>query len=466
MAKIAFGVGSGTTALDVLLSVGVPYVRSAHITLASAHLAHAGCCRLTMQVAVLLGPWFLADRLIILDAHVWSRPWRCVVDFCAIVVPACAALLCEGPADMLRLHLLLVLPTLLLWPLLRRQDEALSPRAIGALDKLNGARLPALTQLRGTGYVQLSFVILAVDFPLLPRRHAKTLTYGKSFMDLGVGGVICISALMQRWRVSSAARPPTGTRRLSLVFLRHLPLLMLGAGRLMAVRLSDYHEVHSEYGTHWNFFFTLGIVAAAAAAATPANPYAAAVAGLSVLLAHQAALSGGLAAYVEHAPRLSLISANKEGLASLAGYIGLWLLADGTSGILLRPRASFAEWWRSLTRLCAAALVLGACTAVIEAIIGQGSSRRLCNLPYALWTLSMVLLCLCACLLTSLIRPVDPPPPLLTAISTRPLTIFLAANLLTGAVNLSMPTMGMADAPAAAVLSTYMAVVCALAVAL
>ena len=424
---------------------------------------------LDTQIVVILGPHFLADRLI--TSHGWSRPSRCVVDFCAIVLPTCVALVCEGTAAILWLYCLLVLPTILLWPWL--QQDAASSRASGTLDNLNGARLPALTQLRGTGYVQLCFVILAVDFPLLPRRHAKTLTYGKSIMDLGVGGVICISALMHRWRVSSgvhAHASSTGrahsARRLSLVVLRHAPLLMLGALRLTAVRLSDYHAVHSEYGTHWNFFFTLGIVAAAAAAATPASPPATAAVGMSVLLVHQAALSGGLAAFVEHAPRLSLISANKEGLASLAGYIGLWLLADGTSGMLLRPRASLTDWWFSLARLWTASLALGVCTVATEVTLGQASSRRLCNLPYALWTLAMVLLCLSACLLTSLVRPADSTPPLLAAISSRPLTIFLVANLLTGAVNLSMPTMDMADGPAAAMLSAYMAAVCALAAVL
>ena len=95
--------------------------------------------------------------------------------------------------------------------------------------------------------------ILAVDFRIFPRRFAKTETYGTGLMDVGVGGFVLSNALVVPERAARVA------------LRRALPLLALGAATLAGKRGVDYWQHVSEYGVHWNFFFTLAGVALRAA---------------------------------------------------------------------------------------------------------------------------------------------------------------------------------------------------------
>ena len=85
--------------------------------------------------------------------------------------------------------------------------------------------------------------------PHLPRRFAKTETYGTGLMDVGVGGL------------RSARSSSPSARRARVALRRALPLLALGAATLAGKRGVDYQQHVSEYGVHWNFFFTLAGVA-------------------------------------------------------------------------------------------------------------------------------------------------------------------------------------------------------------
>ena len=210
----------------------------------------------------------------------------------------------------------------------------------------------------------------------------------------------------------------------------------------------------------------------------------------------------------------------QEGLASLPGYLAVWWLGDAI-GAVLRPRAAARSWWRALAELGLLTLVLGAgaprtppprarlappptravaltpglaplcrllCAAsfIADAAV-QRASRRLCNLAYSLWVVAQArrapepsctparpaavpacspqtLLVLCICLATSLVCPA-PAPDLLGALNRHLLGVFLLANLLTGAVNLTLPTMHASGPFGLCVLCAYMTAVCAAACA-
>ena len=98
--------------------------------------------------------------------------------------------------------------------------------------------------------------ILAVDFPVYPRRLAKAETFGYGLMDTGVGYYIFANAI-----ISSEARGKECKLSLTKTFgsavKSSLPLFIMGFSRLISVKGIDYQEHVTEYGVHWNFFFTL-----------------------------------------------------------------------------------------------------------------------------------------------------------------------------------------------------------------
>lgn len=125
--------------------------------------------------------------------------------------------------------------------------------------------VPAVTTLRVSLNVLTAVSILGVDFPIFPRRYAKTETYGTGVMDIGVGCFIFGNAL-----VSPEARTQerVACSHVKKQVLSVWPLIVLGLARLISVKAIDYQEHVTEYGVHWNFFFhscnCSGIVIAAA----------------------------------------------------------------------------------------------------------------------------------------------------------------------------------------------------------
>jgi len=119
-------------------------------------------------------------------------------------------------------------------------------------------------------YMMLSTIIaiLAVDFSIFPREHAKSETYGISLMDMGVGAVIFASALVSRQTRLSVESKSMTQEEFTKARFRHLlsalssvaPLIFLGSIRIIAHTLIGYQLHESEYGLHWNFFFTVAAV--------------------------------------------------------------------------------------------------------------------------------------------------------------------------------------------------------------
>lgn len=339
--------------------------------------------------------------------------------------------------------------------------------------------------------------ILAVDFRVFPRRFAKVENWGTSLMDLGVGSFVFSAGVVSARAVlkSRAARSPKSALLQRLVgSVRHaVPLLVLGLIRLWSVKGLDYAEHVTEYGVHWNFFFTLGLL----------PPFVEIFDSLTALIPSYEALAMGIAIlyqvllestelkhYILISPRGSdLLSKNREGVFSFLGYLAIFLAGRGV-GTRIIPRGTTSskspQQARKSVLISLTLQVLFWSTMFFfnsTYAFGYGAnimvSRRLANMPYVLWVAAfnsaqLLLFCLIETVFFPTVhrttgkegedeRTSFATSRILHAFNRCGLAIFLVANLLTGAVNLSVPTLDL-DAPQAMmILVAYAAILTGLA---
>ncbi|KAK3497291.1 GWT1-domain-containing protein [Neurospora hispaniola] len=362
---------------------------------------------------------------------------------------------------------------------------------------------PFLTNYRGNMLIVTCICILAVDFRLFPRRFAKVETWGTSLMDMGVGsfvfsaGVVASRPVLKERAEGKAAPLRTRLKK----SLRHsLPLLVLGFIRLLSVKGLDYAEHVTEYGVHWNFFFTLGFLPPFVALFQSALKVLPSYAGLALLLGvvYQVLLeTTSLKAYILTGPRNDLLSMNREGIFSFFGYLAIFLAGQDT-GMLVLPRSlsrsisgsnnktSGTVQRRSLllnmTGWSLVWIALYFFATDYKYGFGLSVSRRMANLPYMLWVAaSNAVLLLAFYLVDALLFPsfysaqdVKTEKELydmatskvLRAYNRNGLAIFLLANLFTGLVNMTVPTLDVGRVATVGILVAYMGALTAVAVGL
>ena len=312
--------------------------------------------------------------------------------------------------------------------------------------------------------------ILGVDFNAFPRRFGKTETFGVSPMDGGVGGFVLSAGLVAphaRAALSGGGVQARGgggwsatVRRAKRVLL----LLVLGVARLLSTRAVNYQHHVSEYGAHWNFFFTLAAIQIMSLSIPVATCISNGRSWISIPLCVGACLAityqtllthGGLSAAVLSETRgPSFVEQNREGLSSTAGLLALFWIGVGMGQRIYRRESSTAEAARELF---VASLVSGAVAWAAGTYI-ERPSRRLANLAYIAWVLEVALLLMLALLGVEALRGANVAPPRLAAAASKwSLQLFLFANILTGACNLSIDTISVGDDAAFVVLSLYAA---------
>ena len=463
-------------------------------------LAGVAACALSARVAATA--WSTARR-----ASPSSAMCGRGLEFVGVVLPL--LLLASAPSAAATFHyaaaIALVAALVVALSGRRRVDPAAPPAASAAQGDA------ALSVLRGSLMLQTMVAILAVDFQIFPLRFMKCESFGVSLMDLGVGAFVFSAAATTAAASSSSSsaaravaadprRPATTVAARLRAALRSLgssaPLFALGGARMASVAAAGYQEHVSEYGTHWNFFLTLGflplvvgaynrVIAAACAVlgrdgsssndkdrggtddgdAATASSGGGLAAGCLLLLLHQVLLSrGGVTEFVMSPHRRSLLEGNKEGIVSSLGYAALYMIARAGHAWVARGAGS-GDGAVAMRRSTAAGVYCLAVGYVLH-VAAQETSRRLCNAAYVLLCLGIgfVAYALCRALVgrggsSSSSSSSSSSVSIVESISANQLPLFLLANVATGLVNLSMRTIFASPLVAHAVLAAYLAVI-------
>lgn len=357
---------------------------------------------------------------------------------------------------------------------------------------------PFITAYRGSMMIITCLSILAVDFKIFPRRFAKVETWGTSLMDLGVGSFV-FSAGVVSARPIIRDRLAGNTSSIGSRFLmstRHsLSLILLGLIRMYGVRGMDLAEHTTEFGVHWNFFFTLALLPPSMALVQFLPPTKLALALISLVFGSTYQIFLGLTrleAYILTAPRINFVSQNREGIFSFLGYLAIFVAGQSIGFDVLSRASGGSDRAAAITarrnllkRLVSYAVALSLLTALLSSFrygFGLRISRRLANFPYVLWVSAfncsqITLFCATETLIfpsvhkaadkVSESREIDKATsPIIRAFNRNGLAIFLVANLLTGQVNFRINTLTMSNAGALAIMSAYAALLTAIAIML
>lgn len=183
----------------------------------------------------------------------------------------------------------------------------------------------------------VALAIMQIDYPsIFARSLIKTEEFGISLMDTGVALITLNSGMSQR-----KARPwfrvlSWKSQAIDILtsIKENLVTAFSGFFRLCLMSELDYTEHASEYGIHWNFYTTVSVINILQSFLR--DPKHAMTLAICLILAYQLVLTATpFQDYVFYAPRVDVVSANREGLLSLIGYFSLLLFGVGVGRFML-----------------------------------------------------------------------------------------------------------------------------------
>lgn len=344
----------------------------------------------------------------------------------------------------------------------------------------NAKRILFLTFYRSTISFLTFIAILAVDFPIFPRSFAKTEVQGYGLMDVGAAS-FCISGGM----VSAFAKRKRNHNGIH-VLKKSVPLFVMGLIRLITTKGLEYQEHVSEYGVQWNFFFTLAVVSLLSwmirevfisnKKVNSNNIIMSLMVPSGILILYQRSLSHyGMQKYIENAPRhcelnldnsmCNFFAANREGILGSIGYLVLYLFGESIGRYCLWDITGNEEKQNTVRgiRTLKVTFLFWSLLLLSTVYLDIPVSRRSMSASFIFWVLahnmSILLFTWLACSFTyngKWNHNDNISPPIFQAVNNNGFLVFVLANLMTGAVNLSMDTLNASNMEALIAIFSYL----------
>lgn len=332
---------------------------------------------------------------------------------------------------------------------------------------IKGQNRSYITNFRSLINVITAICILAVDFNIFPRRFAKTETFGYGLMDIGVGMFVVSNSIILKSHSQG--------NKLQIIWntlLGSSVLFLLGLIRYFTISQINYQTHITEYGVHWNFFFTLALTQLLSRAILLSEALFRKCYLISAFLIifHQLTLFYGLQDWVlNETSRNTWMDANKEGLVSLTGYVGLYLAGVAIGNFITSKRPTVKSELKLIGKLILFTIIFYCITLYLNTVFP--ASRRLVNITYVTWVVGVCILILSICnfieiLSKCLLKNMSNKesdnfvPVILESVSYNGLPFFLLANIMTGLVNITFMTISMEVLSSLCVLFGYMVLLC------
>ena len=343
------------------------------------------------------------------------------------------------------------------------------------------SRRPFVTYFRAVTNLLAAICILAVDFKVFPRRFAKTETFGCGLMDTGVGLFVVSNAIVAPEAMGYKVKSQTFTSAMWKAIKSSIPLLLLGSARFFITRQIDYHMHVSEYGVHWNFYITLAVtkILCTLILQFVGSNYSLRIPVVAIGI-HEMILGCGIQEWVlSNVARHDFLTANREGIASLLGYVTLYFAGICLGQRLRDNKSSFLGNVYLMGKLICSSVLLWLVMSLCNNWFGV--SRRLANIGYVVWilTLSITLLVISISVelliwtLNKVVKSsvqneagtyvhfsISYVPVTLEAVNYNGLLFFLLSNLLTGLINICVQTLTVGVLQSLLIIYGYIFVLC------